>query len=81
MEFNREKISINRSGRKILQNTSVNKKERFKKHSTVKISWQQRRANELAIRHTSKNNDFLDFICSTIIHNGLRRRLCFYSLM
>lgn len=42
MEFNQEKIAINRSGRKIRQNTSANKKESFKKHGAVKISWQQR---------------------------------------
>jgi len=36
VEFNQEKIAINRSGRKINQNASIHKKEKFRKHNTVK---------------------------------------------
>lgn len=47
MEFKEEKNCNQQVWEKIIQNIHINKKKRFKKHSTVKITWQQRRANEL----------------------------------
>lgn len=79
MEFNQGKIAINRSGRKVLQNTNANKKASWFFFcfflSMVLSRSHGNREGKWACNRTHKQKQWLlDFMFSTARHSGLGRR-------